>query len=105
MVLTEPVFDLSGTLLLKAGVILSERRIRLLKSWGVVRVSVAARDLTPTMNDPLSSPPVGPETLWPSEPMPPAEASENGDLMMAEIQRVAGLLVSERQQLANTAKR
>ncbi len=40
MILSEPVFDLHGLLLLKKGAKLSKKNISMLKSWGVVSVIV-----------------------------------------------------------------
>ncbi len=40
MVLAESAYNFQGILLLKAGATLSETNIRILKSWGVLKVSV-----------------------------------------------------------------
>jgi len=99
MVLADSVFDLHHSLLLKAGVVLDERRIRLLKSWGAGRVAVRTADTDGTQVSTRSAP--APETS--------ADAASDGKTvqgpLMDEIARVAALLAMEKHQRADSAQR
>jgi len=44
MILAEPAHNFQGVLLLDTGAKLSEKNIRILKSWGVTRVGVEGKD-------------------------------------------------------------
>jgi len=97
MVLAEPVLDVHHGLLLKAGVMLDERRIRLLKSWGVNRVMVAGHRADAP--DPLPSPAA--VTSMPQDSGPPTGTRDD---LFTEVLRVAAILALERQQRDDTGR-
>lgn len=100
MMLAEPVYDLHHSLLLKAGVALDERRIRLLRSWGAGRVVVRTAEADGAETPPRSVP----VPAVASEDTVAVVQTDQGPLM-GEIARVAAVLAMEKNQRADSAQR
>ena len=93
MILAEPVYNFQGVLLLDAGAKLTEKSIRIFKSWGVVRVSVEGKSEEKNSLDGRSDD----KTMDEINKMLLLKFSDVlNDPVMEEIMRVAGKIIQKR---------
>ncbi len=93
MVLAEPVRNFQGLLLLDAGAKLSEKNIRILKSWGVAKASVEGESKRKKRGDSESEKEA---RLAIEKKLEEKFSDVMTDPVMLEIMRVAGNVLNER---------
>ena len=94
MRVAEPVFNPQNVKLLNAGTELTGKNIVTLKQWGVSRVMVEAPGADDTLDGFGCS---AAETAAITDALSEKFLSVSHDPVMAEIQRVAGMLIQQRQ--------
>jgi len=95
MVLAADVHNGQDMLLLKKGVALTEKSLRMLKSWGVEALQVQQAD-----GEPADSPDPGKNQAKIEKAMEARFGDTLADPVMAEICRAAAAIVHERNQLS-----